>query len=412
MDGHLVKSLVSCKGSELRMLYFLLFQLPGNILSLSQTKFAEYRIEQEDQLADLTEEKMHVDIFLEMTKICKLRGMEYTDQDSLFAQSSNIFHHTYKQIPKENQLKAGDDMEKEQLFIQYHLNKINTAWQDSLITIDVLTDVEIIKRVLSNNRFAMKSISRHKIIEMVVAFLLLKNAQEVSEINIDPFLSEWQSRYDVFINLHHELIELEIERDGVQNDFDENQTIINEIQKQIRHAKNQIILEKKTLQSILKYADLDKLKVNPSFEANRQAYEQIQQKIGKLYRSKSSHLAERKLLAKLSTTVSNMGAALQIKNQERKANYYLSEMVEDLLSVNIPFKEAEQNRIKQWEKKIKDLEKWETQHKKYQEMLKNELIQSKYQVVEIQKHIKQLEKENYGLAHLEVPLNEAFLLED
>ncbi|SER19029.1 hypothetical protein SAMN04487944_101569 [Gracilibacillus ureilyticus] len=408
MERHLVKSLMMCEGSELKMLYILLVNLPVNLLSGRQEKVDSFINEQMALLAEKNEVKLQVDIFLEMTRICKLKGLDYAEQDNLFLQSRKIVNYTFKEYTKNE--KSINTMEI--VTVQQKLRELFDLEDIDHAAIQMLADQNVRKRIMANNRLVSKQAARQKLLGVITAILLSKDVPPLREQDIYHFINEWKNRYEEYMNLHQQLIELKTERDGAQNDYDENQRIINDIQKQIRHANQQILLEKKTLQSILKYADLDQLHVNDSFEANRQAYEQIQQKIGKLYRRKHSHSDNKKLWSKINAGLTSVSISVQVKNQERKASYYLSEMVEDLLVSNVAYREAEQKKIKDWEQKIKDLTKWENQHKTYQERLKKELIQWKYQVVHIQKSIKELAKENYGLADLDVPIDEPLLLEE
>ncbi|MFC4404136.1 hypothetical protein [Gracilibacillus xinjiangensis] len=415
MDGHLVKSVIMLTGSELKMLYILLINSPlSSVLSMNQVNFASYLEEQMEKLRSHNKEKMQVDIFLKMTELFKLKGLNYSNEKVLFEQSSYIFNQAFHQLSKDNKnlKQAISDNERKSIFIQTHFDKLFSKEPLATPSILLFKDVKVVKNVLSNNRFLSRSHPGNRLLEVIIAILLSKQVQDFNDSDLQLFLNEWQNRFNNYNTLHKQMAELEVERDGVQNDFDENQKIINEIQKQIRHAKQQISLEKKTLQSLLKYADLEKLQVNQSFETNRQAYEEIQQKIGRIYRSHPAQRNSDSFFSQISKTFSSIGTSIQIKNEERKASYYLSEMVEDILSSNVSFKEAEQKRIKDWEKKITDFKKWEKQHKKYQEMLKKELIQWKYQVATIKKNIKELEKENYGLADIPLELNQQLLLEE
>nr|WP_259547338.1 hypothetical protein [Heyndrickxia oleronia] len=112
MDGQiLANSLVTLKGTDLRMVYALLLKTNiGHLLSskakdviskLSKEKSDNftYHLEQEvNKLRNVEDQVLQVDLFLEMTRLLKLRGTKYTLEKEIVDQFILIVNDVYQQL--------------------------------------------------------------------------------------------------------------------------------------------------------------------------------------------------------------------------------------------------------------------------------------------------------------------------
>ncbi|KGR73653.1 AAA family ATPase [Ureibacillus manganicus] len=141
MDGQiLANSLVTLKGTELRMVYSLLFKTNiGDLLS-SKTKdlfskekqdhFTKHLEDEVSKLAGQDDAALQVDLFLELTKLLKLRGTKYTLTKEIEDQCSAIVDEVYGQYQKKDkQFRAfteGQNLHstKLQQMIQFQMSKM------------------------------------------------------------------------------------------------------------------------------------------------------------------------------------------------------------------------------------------------------------------------------------------------
>ncbi|MDS9470931.1 hypothetical protein [Sporosarcina pasteurii] len=157
MDGQiLANSLVTLKGTDLRMVYALLIRTNiGHLLS-SKTKDVisklskeesdnfTYHLEQEvNKLKNVEDQVLQVDLFLEMTRLLNLRGTKYTLEQEIVDQSTIIVNDVYQQLLKQDkQFKSFAVNElnstKLQQMVQFQMSKLFNELDNSFkdFTID------------------------------------------------------------------------------------------------------------------------------------------------------------------------------------------------------------------------------------------------------------------------------------
>jgi len=113
VDGQiLASSLVSLKGTDLRMIYALLCKTNiGHLLS-SKTKdlfskeeqnhFTKHLEEEVNRLKNIDDSILQLDLFLELTKLLNLQGTKYTLQKEIEDQCTTIVNEVYKQYQKQD----------------------------------------------------------------------------------------------------------------------------------------------------------------------------------------------------------------------------------------------------------------------------------------------------------------------
>lgn len=416
MERHFINQLLGLQGRELRMIYTLLFLDNSYLLKDKKVSLHTY-IEKKVSELSKSDVMLQMDIFLEITRIFKLKGLDYQIEENIYQQAKHILQSIYNFAWKDDKsLRSRTDLTKRwDGYLQHYTTVFKRMKPETeTITIEFISSNHFLQKHLQLNN-VIPSLFSKRIIQkrflMVLVVPLLQQYEDKRNTAIDSFIQEWQKRFGEYKSLAEQLHEIEIERSGVLHDFEENEAIISEINKQIARTKKQLELEKKTLASLLKFAELEDLDVNSSFDLNKKEYLSIRTKISKLYRMKQALSTKNKLFHKVGSVLTNMSVAIQIQAEEKKANYYLEEMVEDLLSSKIVFKETEQQRITDLEKKLVDLNKWQAQHRKYQEMLQKELAQLRSSVISIRKDMKLLEDVHYGLKDLQLII-ETPLLED
>ena len=147
MDGAiLANSLVSLKGTDLRMVYALLCKT--NIVDLlsSKTKdvfskedgdhFTKHLEAEVRKLEHTDDQVIQVDLFLEITRLLKLRGMKYTLEQEIFDQFTNIVRDVYQQYKKQDKpFRAFTENQTNstmlQQMIQFQMSKVFSELDDS-----------------------------------------------------------------------------------------------------------------------------------------------------------------------------------------------------------------------------------------------------------------------------------------
>lgn len=143
LDGQiLANSLVTLKGTDLRMVYALLLKTNMGHLLSSKTKdviakFSKeesdnftYHLEQEvNKLRNVKDQVLQVDLFLEMTRLLNLRGTKFTLEQEIADQSTLIVNGVYQQLlKKDKQFKRIAENEinssKLQQMIQFQMSKL------------------------------------------------------------------------------------------------------------------------------------------------------------------------------------------------------------------------------------------------------------------------------------------------
>lgn len=147
MDGKiLANSLVSLKGTDLRMVYALLCRTNiGHLLS-SKTKDIFSKEEQDHftihlekeaiKLEAEADETLQVDLLLELTKLLKTRGTKYTVEKEIEDQCSAIVNEVYQKYQKQDKqfhsfVTNKSDSTKLQQMIEFQMRKIFNELDDS-----------------------------------------------------------------------------------------------------------------------------------------------------------------------------------------------------------------------------------------------------------------------------------------
>ncbi len=143
LDGQiLANSLVTLKGTDLRMVYALLLKTNIGHLLTSKTKdvisklskeesdnFTYYLEKEVNKLRNIEDQVLQVDLFLEMTRLLKLRGTKYTLEKEIVDQSTLIVNDVYQQLLKQDkQFKRFAENElnssKLQQMIKFQMSKL------------------------------------------------------------------------------------------------------------------------------------------------------------------------------------------------------------------------------------------------------------------------------------------------
>ena len=147
MDGEiLASSLVSLKGTDLRMVYALLCKT--NIVDLlsSKTKdvfskedgdhFTKHLEAEVSKLQHIDDRVIQVDLFLEITSLLKLRGMKYTLEKEIVDQCTNIVRDVFQQYKKQDkQFRAFSEKQVNstmlQQMVQFQMSRVFSELDDS-----------------------------------------------------------------------------------------------------------------------------------------------------------------------------------------------------------------------------------------------------------------------------------------
>ena len=147
MDGRiLASSLTALQGHDLRMVYALLCRTNIGHLLTSKTKdlfskeeqdhFTKHLAEEVRKLSQIEDCQLQVDLFLEITKLLRLRGTKYTLQREIEDQCTLIVNEVYAQFLKQDKqfkafAEAATASTKLQQMIQFQMSKIFSQLDDS-----------------------------------------------------------------------------------------------------------------------------------------------------------------------------------------------------------------------------------------------------------------------------------------
>jgi len=134
LDGRIfASSLVSLKGTDLRMIYALLCKTNMGHLISSKTKdifskekqnhFTKHLEDEVKKLKNIDDLVLQVDLLLELTKLLSLRGTKYTLQKEIEDQCTNIVNEVHKQYQKQDKH-----------FRSFSDNQLNTTKLQQLVT--------------------------------------------------------------------------------------------------------------------------------------------------------------------------------------------------------------------------------------------------------------------------------------
>lgn len=177
MDGNvLANSLVSLKGTDLRLVYALLLKTNiGNLVSSKTkdvvSKFSKEEIDHftkhlESEVRDLREVEDHVlqvDLFLEMTRILNLRGTKYLLEKEVVEQSESIINEVHKELASKDKnfkrfIEKETDSTMLQQLIKYQMSKVFRELDDSFNDLDIKDQTQFAAQV---NEF-LHSLPEHK----------------------------------------------------------------------------------------------------------------------------------------------------------------------------------------------------------------------------------------------------------
>lgn len=150
LDGQiLANSLVSLKGTDLRMVYALFCKTNIGDLLFSKTKdffskeesdnFTRHLEEEVSKIEHKNDNELQVNIFLEITRLLKLRGTKYSLDKEITDQCSNISNDVFAQLQKQDKnfrkfSESKSNSSKLQLMVQYQMskvfNEIDNSFQD------------------------------------------------------------------------------------------------------------------------------------------------------------------------------------------------------------------------------------------------------------------------------------------
>ena len=113
MDGRiLANSIVSLKGTDLRMVYALLCRKNLGQLLSSKTKglfskegqdhFTKYLEDEVKKVENKEDQELQVDLFLKLTELLKIKGRKYILQQNIVDQCETIVDEVYEQFQKQD----------------------------------------------------------------------------------------------------------------------------------------------------------------------------------------------------------------------------------------------------------------------------------------------------------------------
>lgn len=428
MDGQiLLNSLMSLKGTDLKLVYALLVKTSiGNLLS-SKTKglfskdehnyFMKHLEEQVKNLEHIEDHVLQVNLFLEITKCLQLRGTNYLLAKEIEGQCAVIVNEVYEQYKNQDKqfysfVKGNESSSKLQQMIEFQMSKLGNKLDGSFqhfsgVTspIAVLANPSFISPLLLGGgvapiNYQNKSLKKKllPIILMQITIPFMSKGNE--EVDYAPFISEWERRYNEYYSVLHEIEKIEYEKQVASSQIDGYNIQINEYNSKIASKEAEIRTRKQQIKSDLKFADLDALEISVSFARYRRRYQHVITKIKELKGAKDNVPTGSGFFKQIGSKIKGLSTSLDIREEEKKIDKMLDKMVIEVLLSTSAYQKNEREQILALGEDVKWLknEKSKIVHEKQdQKQIFNSLKVNQRSNTQ---QLKQMERENHGLAHL------------
>ena len=155
--------------------------------------------------------------------------------------------------------------------------------------------------------------------------------------------------------------------------------------------------EKEKIKGALTYIDIRALKISDAFTRLSEQYENSQRTIRDIESLKRSDRLETSVMKQVSTKLMNMTASLDILSEKRRSDYLLSLMVEEVITSENDFKDAEKANIKRSTATIDRLAEMKRTVFMEKERCRAKLSRIENQQEGVMKKLQTLEKTNKGL---------------
>ncbi|MCA0972266.1 hypothetical protein LCM20_16780 [Halobacillus litoralis] len=521
MDGKiLANSLVSLKGTDLRMVYALL--LKTNITQLLSSKTKDFLTKEEtDHFTNHLEKEMkkveamddamlQVDLFLEMTKLLKLRGTKYTVQKEIEDQCNEIVRQTYATFQKQNKKfrsfseKQSNTTELQQL-VNFQMMQVFSEFDDNFdgfsiedqtkfaqkvneyilslpkekqekikekLGVDQLTN-EVVRKaiatsgtsivfaiivevsgfafyttatsliasfagllgltlpfgfytgltstiaIVANPLFIIplllgggvlifnqqnKSLKK-KLLPITVMQVALPYMSEGGDsVEFEPFIKEWGSRYQHYVQRQTALLENEAKQEEKERQIKLRERTIRAIDMKIVGEFGRITDIRQEIRSSLKGANLKRLEVGRVFTDHADEYHEITRHIADLKQKKKKMKADTGVWKQIGNTFSNFSSSMDIRSCEKRRDEVLDRLVDDVLNASGTYKRAEREAVEALDLHIEDLKEKRAVESNQKQALEQECNNLRGAHHLISKKIKNMEKQYHGLRDLAVSM--------
>ena len=219
------------------------------------------------------------------------------------------------------------------------------------------------------------------------------------DVQFEPFVQEWEKRFNKYKRLHEKLGKVENDQIEVRKNIDQHDKVIKKYKQQIDGELERTIVEKQRIKNVLQLSNFDALDISPSFIVHKNEYRNILAKIKEM-ESQPKASARSSLINKIGNQIKNLTKTLDIKEEENKLDLILDRMVEDILHSTSSFAQHEREKIHFIERKIEQLLEVKNAEELEKQKLEARLKYLEQKRVIVSKHINGLAKENDSLAEL------------
>lgn len=228
-----------------------------------------------------------------------------------------------------------------------------------------------------------------------ITFLSYAESEEVEEE--DRLIHLWMSRSTAYKDLHYHSNLLEMQHIETSDSLNKAENKLTEIENRMNQEKKLILEEKEKIKGALTYIDIRALKISDAFTRLSEQYENSQRTIRDIESLKRSDRLETSVMKQVSTKLMNMTASLDILSEKRRSDYLLSLMVEEVITSENDFKDAEKANIKRSTATIDRLAEMKRTVFMEKERCRAKLSRIENQQEGVMKKLQTLEKTNKGL---------------
>lgn len=242
---------------------------------------------------------------------------------------------------------------------------------------------------------------KKKLLPIILMQIALPHMSEAKDdIKVEPFLEEWRIRFEKYQQLLFDINGLKKEESVLLSKIAAKENFMKETQKRIATKQKDIEKIEEAILQALKNHDLDLLEIDAQFANYRMFYKATLRKINELNRSKKQSDAGTGFFKRIGNSLSNAVTILDIKDEEKKLNTQLQNMVQRLVHSHSPFQQKEREERNLLMKKIDELKMIEFREYTAKLALQRELADCREIQVGTREKMTICEKENYGFEQL------------
>lgn len=413
MDGQsLSQALVKLSGDDLRGVFALLCKT--NLLNLITTRtkdllsskesnhFSKLLEEEAAKLRGKTDEELRLALFLELTKIARLKGNSYDSHKEIEDKCQEIVDWAFIQFQKKNKdflpFFKENQFTKLEAMINWQLKQVLKEKLTKLSEkeiIDYVNGLPIDQHVMVNHQNTSLRKQLLPIVLMQIAVPYFTDPV-LAHYDLDLITNEWSSRLKAYKKLLHDLKENESE-----------QNVVNEKIRVLKEELQTVEMEKRKRENSISNLK-GNIKVQLLNDKSRPFFKILTDDLD-MYR-KEIILLERKMVMEknassgfwgsIKTSIKTSSFQTEITNLKSKVDWIYDEMVESIVRGTVPYAQDYVAEISGLQSEVNELREEISSLQIQLSHQTDDLTSLKTIENSLRKKIKDTEAETYGLEHL------------